>query len=240
MDDAFHQHALGADSLRLAGICWRGTVFCYTRSFFGFAPAPSQAQTMVVALCRITTRRLRSRGLPCGDPPGWNHCWASSTPDAPTLDPRGELVADQHDNGGPGAYNRPAWNGVSPLTTLLCYYPRRFWWRNGSGTARLKFAPLWTSDTVLWAAAARTTTPSFGRFSVGSLSKIRTFWSQNGKFCLKSSTGKGRFRTGKIGPKSRELRIKYFFDLKLAQLRGSWYITCIRGKRGKRGFAIIC
>ena len=121
MEDAFHQQALGADSLRLAGICWRGTVFCYTRSFFGFAPAPSQAQTMAVALCRITTRRLRSRGLPCGDPPGWNHCWASSTPDAPTLDPRGELVADQDDTGGPGAYNRPAWNGVPSLTTLLCY-----------------------------------------------------------------------------------------------------------------------
>jgi hypothetical protein len=41
---------------------------------------------------------------------------------------------------------------------------RRFWWRNGSETARPKCAPLWTSGPILWAADAHTTAPSFGRF----------------------------------------------------------------------------
>ena len=54
-------------------------------------------------------------------------------------------------------------------------YPRRFWWRNGSETARPKCAALWTSGPILWAAAARTTAPSFDRSSAVPLSKMQIF-----------------------------------------------------------------
>jgi hypothetical protein len=54
-------------------------------------------------------------------------------------------------------------------------YPRRFWWRNGSEMARPKCASSWISGPFLWAAAARTTAPSCGRFSADPLSKIQIF-----------------------------------------------------------------
>jgi hypothetical protein len=47
------------------------------------------------------------------------------------------------------------------------------WWRNGLETARQKYAPLWTSGHILWAAAARTNVPSLGRSSAVSLSKMQ-------------------------------------------------------------------
>ena len=50
-----------------------------------------------------------------------------------------------------------------------------FWWVNGSETARPKYASLWTGGPILWAAAARTTAPSFGRFSAVPLSKMQIF-----------------------------------------------------------------
>jgi hypothetical protein len=62
-------------------------------------------------------------------------------------------------------------------------YPRRFWWRNGSETARHKYAHLWTSGPIFWAAAARTNVPSLGRFWAVSLSKIQFCGGQTWKFC---------------------------------------------------------
>ena len=121
MEDAFHQTSLAADSTRLAGIRWRGVTYVYRRSFFGFAPAPAMQQTLAVALCRITTRRLRRRGLACGDPVGWNQCWASAHPDAPTCDQRGETAAEQDMGRGPAAYNRPPLAGSDSLVTVLAY-----------------------------------------------------------------------------------------------------------------------
>ena len=121
MEDAFHQTSLAADSTRLAGIRWRGVTYIYRRSFFGFAPAPAMQQTLAVALCRITTRRLRRRGLACGDPVGWNQCWASAHPDAPTCDQRGETAAEQDMGRGPAAYNRPPLAGSDSLVTVLAY-----------------------------------------------------------------------------------------------------------------------
>ena len=121
MEDAFHQTSLAADSTRLAGIRWRGVTYVYRRSFFGFAPAPAMQQTLAVALCRITTRRLRRRGLACGDPVGWNQCWASAHPDAPTCDQRGETAAEQDMGRGPAAYNRPPLAGSDSLVTNLAY-----------------------------------------------------------------------------------------------------------------------
>ena len=121
MEDAFHQTSLAADSTRLAGIRWRGVTYVYRRSFFGFAPAPAMQQTLAVALCRITTRRLRRRGLACGDPVGWNQCWASAHPDAPTCDQRGETAAAQDMGRGSAAYNRPPLAGSDSLVTVLAY-----------------------------------------------------------------------------------------------------------------------
>ena len=54
-------------------------------------------------------------------------------------------------------------------------YPRRFWWVNGSETARPKYASLWTGGPILWAAAARTTAPSFGRFSAVPISTAGSY-----------------------------------------------------------------
>ena len=60
-----------------------------------------------------------------------------------------------------------------------------FWWGKAilgvfggvtaQKTARLKCASLWTSGHILWAATARTTAPSCGRFSADPLSKIQIF-----------------------------------------------------------------
>eukprot|EP01052_Picozoa_sp_SAG31_P053003 SAG31_NODE_13368_length_874_cov_1.260645_1_plen_245_part_10 len=103
-EDAFHQQPLAPDSTRFAGIRWRGVTYVYKRSFFGFAPAPSYQQLQAVALCRITIRRLRRLGLPCGDPPGWNQRLASSHPDAPSTLQRGLLASDQPEHVGPSCY----------------------------------------------------------------------------------------------------------------------------------------
>jgi len=121
LEDAFHQTSLAADSTRLAGIRWRGVTYVYRRSFFGFAPAPAMQQAVAVALCRITTRQLRRRGLPCGDPVGWNMCWASADPDMPTCDQRGETAAEQAVGGGPAALNRPPASGYDSVVTILAY-----------------------------------------------------------------------------------------------------------------------
>jgi hypothetical protein len=121
LEDAFHQSPLAMDSLRYSCVCWRGVLYCYRRSFFGFAPAPAQQQAQAVALCRITTRRLRRLGLPCGDPPGWDQCWSSAHPDVPTVEQRGERAEEQAVAAGPWAYNRPAASGEDSLTTLLAY-----------------------------------------------------------------------------------------------------------------------
>ena len=120
-EDAFYQSPLSYDSRRLAGICWRGQIYAFRRSFFGFKAAPHLQQTQSIALIRITTRRLRRRGLPCGDPPGWDLCWASANPDTVTTARRGERTDEQPEGRGADVYNRGGSHHSDALVTILGY-----------------------------------------------------------------------------------------------------------------------
>jgi hypothetical protein len=70
--DAFLNHVLQRDSVRLSCIRWKGVLYAYRRLGFGFCSGPSQQQSTTLAVVRALTRRLSQSKLACADPPGLN------------------------------------------------------------------------------------------------------------------------------------------------------------------------